>query len=89
MPKTKRYDVGGMDRGDGTKYPAGTILKLTEERAKQMGATKESKMTTTADNLSKRAAYDEAMTSQDRMRATEGKTVDTKKRGAKNKSEDE
>lgn len=88
---TKRYDVGGMDRGNGRAYPAGTILKLTEGQAKAMGLTDKnvSKTTTTADDLKKRDRYEEAMTSQDKMREAEAGADDTaatsKKRAAPNK----
>lgn len=90
MAETKRYDVGGMDRGNGKEYPAGTTLKLTKGQADAMGLTDKnvSKMTTTADDLTKRDRYEDAMTSQDRMRAEESAPADdagtakTKKRAA-------
>lgn len=92
MAETKRYDVSGRDRGDGRKYPEGTLLKLTEKRAEAMGLTSRdvSKVTTTADDAIKRDRYEEAMTSQDRMREQErtaaAADADTKKRGARDKS---
>lgn len=82
-PETKRYDVGGVDRGNGRPYPDGTVLKLTETQAKAMGvADKVSKVTTTADDLAKVDRYEQAMTSQDRMREQETAAAETKKRTA-------
>lgn len=89
MAETKRYDVGGKDRGGGRTYPDGTILKLTEKQAEQMGLSSKdvSSMTTTADDSAKRDRYEEAMTSQDRMRDSEAKAAEAanKKRTAKDK----
>lgn len=68
MAETKRYDVG-PEHG----YAHATTIKLTEEQARAKGLTEKnvSKTTTTADSLAKRDRYEEAMTSQERMRATE------------------
>lgn len=74
MAETKRYDVSGKPRGGtGRPYPEGTHLKLTDEQARAMGLTAKdlSKVTTTADSLEKRDRYEQAMTSQDEMRAAE------------------
>lgn len=92
MAETKRYDVSGMDRGDGRRYPDGSILKLTEDQAKKMGLSEKnvSKVSTTADDRAKARSYEDAMTSQDRMREreTDGDTTAaarTRKRTAANK----
>lgn len=68
MEETARYDVGPAHG-----YKVATTIKLTPSQAKAAGLTDKdkSKMTTTADDLAKRDRYDEAMTSQDRMRAEE------------------
>lgn len=73
MAETKRYDVGGKSRGGGRVYPAGTILKLTEDQAAAMGLSSKdvSKLTTTADDREKADRYEQAMTSQDEMRDAE------------------
>jgi hypothetical protein len=66
MADTKRYEVG-PEQG----FAQATVMKLTEEQAKAIGATKVSTLKTTADDLAKRDSYEEAMTSQERMRAAE------------------
>lgn len=71
MAETKRYEVG-PEQG----YRSPTVLKLTEDQAKAMGATKVSKVTTTADDLTKRDRYEEAITRQDEMRAREAALVE-------------
>lgn len=70
---TKRYDVGGRPAGGRRTYPEGTILKLDDAEAKAMGLTEKnvSNVKLTSDDLAKRDRYDEAMTSQGEMRATE------------------
>lgn len=72
MPETKRYNVG-PDQGYKTK----TVLKLTAAEAKAMGLSDAdvSDVTTTADDVTKRDRYEEAMTSQDRMREQEVATA--------------
>lgn len=35
--ETKRYDVSGMDLGDGKPAPAGTMLKLSGRDAERLG----------------------------------------------------
>lgn len=91
MQETHRYDVG-PEQG----YGHATTLKLTDDQAKAMGLTERnrSKVTTTADSLAKRDRYDEAMTSQEKMRGAadqaaaesdETTAAETKKRGAKDK----
>lgn len=78
MAETKRYDVSGMAQGDGRPFPNGTILKLTDDQAKKMGlgSGNVSKMTTTADDPKKRAAFEQQQT----------EPASTKKRGAKDKA---
>lgn len=92
----KRYDVSGKNRGGRTPYPEGTILKLSDEQAAAMGLTSSdvSKVTTTADDVTKADRYEEALASAETMRAADraasSGTVDdagttdakTRKRGA-------
>lgn len=77
MAETKRYDVSGLDRGNGRPYAEGTIMKLTEAEAARMGATKVSDLTTTADDVTKADAYERALTRQDEMRAAETTAAET------------
>lgn len=37
MGSIKRYDVSGVDQGNGVPFPAGTVLKLDEAGAAQLG----------------------------------------------------
>lgn len=68
MATTKRYNVGPKQG-----FQQKTVMKFTDEQAKARGLTEKdlSTMTTTADSLAQRDRYDEAMTSQDRMRERE------------------
>lgn len=76
---TKRYDVGGQPIGGRRTYPAGTILKLTDQEAKAMGLTSkdESKIRLTSDDATKADSYAEAMTRQDEMRSAETEVAET------------
>jgi hypothetical protein len=73
VPKTKRYDVGGRSLGGRRVAPAGTVMKLTDEQAREMGLTSKdvSKVTTTADDVTKRDSYEQAITRQNEMREAE------------------
>jgi hypothetical protein len=86
MAETKRYKVGPKQG-----FRTESVLKLTAEQAKRMGATEVVKMELTSDSAAAVDRYQQAMDSQEAMRekqraATEeaaaAEQAKTKKRGA-------